>query len=506
MNPYRPASLPELPLLLWDTPPGLQLVLAQEGIAHRQVVEPHPLAFQGGKFVLFDSRCVSEATVRARLSSDHVAIDVDRFRGHGTIDPFTALIDSRAAYARWEVDGHELTERVSRHDKGVIRDQLIRRLRQVVTSEGGLWARLSPYPFPFRSAFNLRVDLDETGVEDYARFARARRRLEDCTTHFVSTKAYGDVPVVLQDLLRFDTQSHAHHHVIYRDPQANRRNLTRADKLLRESGFEPTGFAAPHGRWNSGLDRVIEDLGYIYSSDFQLGHDDFPFFPWRDENFSNVLQVPVHPICEGLFFEAGARTGRAVADHLIKVVRAKIKAGEPAFVYGHPERRLGRHPEILSAISEAIACEPLLWRVTLTEFALWWRWRNRRLWSVIARGDKCFEVQFDDWDPRHPLGLEIIRGRHVSTVSLTGPRTVIQLNHLAYEQREPRADLPRKRIISRPRSLKSAVRTAIDWETETPLEELSTNTLAACVKKSLRWWRSSQGVEGNQEARREAIQ
>ena len=42
----------------------------------------------------------------------------------------------------------------------------------------------------------------------------------DCTTHFVSTRAYGDVPGVLQDLSRFDTQSHGHYHVVYRDPDA----------------------------------------------------------------------------------------------------------------------------------------------------------------------------------------------------------------------------------------------------------------------------------------------
>ena len=73
---------------------------------------------------------------------------------------------------------------------------------------GGFWARLAPFPFPYRSAFNFRADLDEPVAEDYARFARARRPLADCCTHFVSTNAYGENPAVLQDLHRFDTQSH----------------------------------------------------------------------------------------------------------------------------------------------------------------------------------------------------------------------------------------------------------------------------------------------------------
>ena len=73
---------------------------------------------------------------------------------------------------------------------------------------------------------------------------------------------------------------------------------------------EPVGFAAPHGRWNAGLDAVLDELGYLYSSDFQLGYDDLPFFPWREDRFSSVLQVPIHPICEGLFLDAGVRSGR----------------------------------------------------------------------------------------------------------------------------------------------------------------------------------------------------
>ena len=39
----------------------------------------------------------------------------------------------------------------------------------------------------------------------------------------------------------------------------------------------------------------------------RLNYDDLPFFPWRGDRFSAVLQVPIHPICEGLFFDAGAR-------------------------------------------------------------------------------------------------------------------------------------------------------------------------------------------------------
>jgi hypothetical protein len=482
-------NLPPLPLLLWETPPGLELILRQEGIAHSRVRDPHPLAFRGGRFVLYDGRKISPAMVRATLSADHVPLDIDLLRQEERTDPFQALIDTKAAPATWCVGRWSLTERVSRVPKADLRRRLLHRLRKAIGGAGGLWARLAPFPFPYRSAFNFRADLDEPVVEDYLRFARARRPLADCCTHFVSTHAYGEEPAVLGDLLRFDTQSHGHYHVIYRDRESNRRNLERAHERLVEAGFRPSGFAAPHGRWNAGLDAVLADLGYLYSSDFQLGYDDLPFFPWRDGQFSSVLQIPIHPICEGLFLDAGARNGRLIADHLVAVVRAKMNAGEPAFVYGHPERRLGRFPEILEELDRATSGNSMLWRVTMTEFAEWWHWRDGRRWSILPRPDGRFEVQFEDWRPDFPLGLEIVRGEHVSTIPINGPKTSLRLEDLAYERRDSPARASAPMPAPRARSLRAAVRKAIDWETVTPLDDLPVNTIPARVKKGLRWWR-----------------
>jgi peptidoglycan/xylan/chitin deacetylase (PgdA/CDA1 family) len=496
VNEMFPAELPPLPLLLWQAPPGLELALAQEGIAFARVRDPHPLAFRVGRFVLFDGRRVAAAKVRATLGPSHVAIDLDALRDGGPFDPFEALVDTSAAPARWRVAGLDLCERVARFPKAAIRRRVLDRLRDAVTRAGGLWARLAAFPFPYRSAFNLRVDLDEPSPDDYARFARARRPLEDCTTHFVSTHAYGRDEPILADLRRHDTQSHGHYHVVYRDADSNRRNVERAHLLLSAAGIEPFGFAAPEGRWNLGLDRVLEELGYEYASEFHLSYDDRPFFPWRDGRFSRVLQVPVHPLCEGLFLEAGAADGRAVAEHLVSVVRGRIAAGEPAFVYGHPERRLGRHPEVVAALAEAVAGEPLLWRATLTDFARWWRWRSRRRWAVVPRGAGRFEVQFDDWDPAYPLALEVVRGGHVASLPVTGPRLPLRLDGLAYERCRIRFDPPAATPLRRPHGLKSAVRAALDWETVTPIDDLPEHTIAARLKKGLRRWRSRPGQEG----------
>jgi hypothetical protein len=339
--------------------------------------------------------------------------------------------------------------------------------------------------------FNLRVDLDEPVPEDYFRFALPRNLLSDCCTHFVSTHAYENAREVLDDLRDHDTQSHGHYHHVYREPEANHRNLERAGRVLRAAGFDPVGFAAPHGKWNSGLDDVLETLGYSYSSDFHIGYDDFPFFPWKGNRFSRVLQLPIHPICEGLFLDVGMHDSRVAAEYLCRVVEEKIEAGEPALVYGHPERRLGRMPEILIALHRLHDRHALVWRATMTELARWWKWRAGRKYMVLQRDGGRFEIQFEDWDPEYPLAMEIHRGPFVCSLPLFSSRTLVKVDELVYERRSEVQDplIRPPRIETRHPGLKAAVRIAIDWETVTPLQELTSSSFSGRVKKGLRWWK-----------------
>jgi hypothetical protein len=480
------------PLLLWRTPPGLELILSQEGVAFTKVRDPHPLSFRSGRFVLFDGRSAAVNELKGLLTPDQVAIDIDALRTGEPVDPFAALVDHHGARSLWTIEQGALRERVAQFPKAWLRSRIIAKLRTAIQSSGGAWVRLAPFPHPFRSAFSLRVDLDEPVPGDYHRFARARRPLAQCCTHFVSTHAYGWHGDVLDDLRRHDTQSHAHFHHVYRDPKANRHNVERADRILRSCGFAPQGFAAPHGRWRQALDDALEELGYLYSSDFQLGYDDFPFYPWKRDRFSRVLQVPVHPVCEGLFLDAGISDPAVIGDYIQHVIRSKIAAGEPAIVYGHPERRLGVMPEVLEAIAQTVRDQPLVWRATLTELARWWKWRGERRWLAIPRGERRLEIELDRWDGDYPLAIEIQRGRFRCLLPLTGPRMQLPLDDLAYERMsacESEPGLAPPVIDRRPLGLKGAVQAAIDWETVTPLDAIPRSSISNRVKRGLRWWK-----------------
>jgi hypothetical protein len=475
--------------LLWKTPPGLELILAQEGVAHRHIRDPHPFAFAAGRFVLFDSRTVSPSSLYRLLTAEHVPLDIEMLRRDEPVDPFAALVDDQTARLRFNISAGSLSERAGRFPKAWIRRRLIGKLRQAICAAAGVWVRLAPFPYPYRSAFSFRADLDEPRPEDYHRFARARGPLSDCCTHFVSTNAYTHHSSVLHDLRQHDTQSHAHFHHVYRDPAANRVNVERADRILRSMRFDPVGFAAPHGRWRKSLDDVLEDLGYLYSSDFQLGFDDFPFFPWKGDRFSRVLQIPVHPVCEGLFLEAGITSSELISAYLCEVIAAKLDAEELAVVYGHPERRLGRMPEVLTALARSVEQRPLVWRCTFTQLARWWRWRNEQGWLALPRADRRLEIQFDQWHGQYDLALEIQRGRFRCVLPVRGPRLSVPLGALAYERSfDAGIRLAPPTRERRAPSLKHAVCAAIDWETATPPDDIPPSSISNRLKRSLRRW------------------
>jgi hypothetical protein len=241
-------------------------------------------------------------------------------------------------------------------------------------------------------------------------------------------------------------------------------------------------FVAPGGRWNPGLGRAVASLGYGYGSEFQLGYDDVPFVP---HGADGVLQVPVHPVCEGLFLDAGVSDPTVIAAYYVRAVRARIAAGEPAFVYGHPERRLGRMPEVVEAIAREVADRPSVWKTTLTAFARWWHWRLAREWSVVRCGPSRYEVRFEDGDLAFGPQLEIVREDQVATFAVGGPRRTLSLDQARFEQRPGRANEP-PRAVRRAWSVRGAVRSAMDWEKVTPVDELPARTLPMRLKRSLR--------------------
>ena len=476
-----PSNLPLLPLVLDDVPWGLRQMLAQEGVP--TVSRDR----RGGRgcFLLYDSR---NGPCR-RPTPGQTTIDIDRLRVGFDTDPFEQWGDHRTSRFQWPLNGLEPSEEICQVDKRSLRRKLMARLRRIVERRGGVWLGISPYPFPYRSAFNLRIDYDQYDVEDFDRLQTSLGGHQDAVSHFVNGAAYESHGEALTRLCGLDVGSHAYRHHTYQTFEENLRNVERGIQVLEEARLRPVGFTAPHGRFNRSLLATLERLEIGHSSELATAYDELPFLPAG----SSVLQIPVHPICLGIMLEAAAPGSdqsavAAAIEHFRSAIQEKYAAREPIFLYGHPTGRLGRHPQLLESIFDEIEGLGDVWRVTMSKWAAWWRARSRVRLTVTRESDSLV-VDLEQNPSRFRIGLEYYRSRKVARLALDGSHLRISPEAIHYESRAEQSTFCPVRV-DRPHGLRGRVRRWIDWERETPIEEIVPTSLRNVAKRTLRTlWR-----------------
>ena len=476
-------SLPLLPLLLDRTPPGLRRALRQEGVPHAAWDD----APRAGRFVLFDG---GENSPPA-LVGGQAALDVREIGSAGG-DPCAELLDERSARCGWQLGPLLATEEVARANKREARRRLMRGLQTAVEAAGGVWLRLAPFPHPYRAAFNFRFDHDEYVPGDLATVLQAIAGHEGATTHYICASTHFGQPEAMSRLRGLDVGSHGWWHHTYRDSEDNWVNIRRGIDALTEAGLAPQGFAAPHGRWNRGLSAALDALGISHSSEFGFAYDDWPCEPAA----GGPLQLPIHPVCLGIALEAARRqsphlppqeAADALSEHFRRVIAGRHRAGEPVFLYGHPDGRLGRHPSVLRETLAAASALPDVWKTTHTQFAAWWRSRLLAQVTVERQGEELL-VAVANAPEDHTLALQCFRGDRLATVPLNRSTLRFQPAALAYEER-PDDDSPPGIPIHEIPGLRQRVRRLLDWERVTPVSELRGRTVRGWLKKSLRRWR-----------------
>jgi hypothetical protein len=495
--------LGDLPLMLADVPWSLRCALEQEGVPIADLQNG-----RDGRFVLFDSRRGAPI-----LTRDQIGIDIDHLRRGRTHDPFTALADEQAASYEWQIpwchlprtsfrgtvidrDGREyhptlsVRETVARVDRAAVRQRLLTDLRTLLEAAGGMWLRISPYPYPYRTAFNLRLDHDQYDAGDLEATLEAVEGHEHAVSHYVCAATHTGKADMLARLKGAHVGSHGWWHHTYREPSDNLSNVRRGIDSLRSWGFEPVGFAAPHGRFHRGLLTALDELDVTHSSEFSLAYDDVPFFPRQ----SNVLQIPIHPICLGLCLDAARRMpGRPISDdmaaelvvqHWLSLAAEKHRAGEPIFFYGHPDGRLGRFPHVLEQLLAAIDQLAAVWQTTLSTFEKWWRARSAVRLRVVQRND-CLEMVAEGLPPSYRCAIDYVRGREVATIELAQATTWLSSEALPWRQQGTARTIRSSRLKCST-GLRVGLHRYLDWEKVTPIDQISAQTWRGWAKRTLR--------------------
>ena len=222
------SELPLLPLVADGVPQGLLQTLAQAGVPVRQRTS----GGEEGRFVLFDSR----NGLAPSPGYGQITIDIDQFREPNEPDPFELLLNEETQLQQWDIAGWGVAEEVAKVDRRMVRQQILDGLRDAIEQAGGIWLCVSPYPFPYRSAFNLRIDHTQF---DAVHFHAALRALDDslpATTHFLSGEACESHADDLLRLHGLDVGSQGYRGEVYRTEEENLENVRKGVESLRAAG------------------------------------------------------------------------------------------------------------------------------------------------------------------------------------------------------------------------------------------------------------------------------
>lgn len=272
------------------------------------------------------------------------------------------------------------SERVSKVSKGNLRRIFVRIVKYLADYLKIPYCSL-PYGKENKSNFIFRIDTDFCQASQALDLYEMLEESGFKATWFVDTSDTKMVKDVYSQLGDHEVGLHCHRHKIFRDYKSNRANLTKGSDILREAGIDFRGFAAPYGEWNPMLDKVLQEMGFQYSSEFGLDYDNLPWYPLVDGERSSVLQIPIHPISMGRLIRSHYHT-EEIFHYYQRIIDRRVAENLPVIIYYHPHRdRL----DILHQIFQYVKQKKMV-NMTMGEYRDWW----------IERQDRSYLLDVDD--------------------------------------------------------------------------------------------------------------
>ena len=252
------------------------------------------------------------------------------------------------------------------------------------------------YPSGTENAFIFRIDTDFCSAEDAMNLYALCEKYTINATWFVDTQDEKMLSEVYSSFTQHEIALHCENHKVYKSYEENYNNILFAQNKLIKCGIAAKGFAAPFGEWNASLGKAIEYLDFEYSSEFTLDYDDLPFYPFFDNHFSSVLQIPIHPVSVGRLRRAHF-TDQEMVQYYKSIIDYNFSRNLPVILYHHPHhKKLNVWGEIFAYIKTKN-----FWNPTMHEFAKWWNIRSSHNFSytfsdgkISVNTDNAHDVDF----------------------------------------------------------------------------------------------------------------
>ncbi len=133
-----------------------------------------------------------------------------------------------------------------------------------------------------------------------------------------------------------DIQLHCYNHLFQPNAIKFRRDVLQGRNILEDLlSKKITGYSGPSGRYTLKNYKVLQDLGFLYTSDFSFAYD-FPLFSIPS---LSLVQLPIYPFSIGSSISAGWDP-KLYVKHMKEYVHLKFLQGQDVILYGHPENRI----------------------------------------------------------------------------------------------------------------------------------------------------------------------
>jgi len=227
------------------------------------------------------------------------------------------------------------------------------------------------YPNGNEKAFLFRVDTDFCSQNDAEDFYKICENHGINSTWFVDTESKKRLKN-FYSRLSAEVALHCKEHKIFKDYEKNYNNIKSGIADLQDAGIETKGFAAPFGEWNPALAKVLEAYDFEYSSEFTIDYDNLPFYPYYENRFSDVLQIPIHPVSLGRLRRSHFKQ-EEMLNYYELILQKKNSKFEPVIFYHHPHHR---NFSVFDKLFNHVSASDF-WNPTFHEFSEWWGRRNQ---------------------------------------------------------------------------------------------------------------------------------
>src|SRR3989344_2045513 len=280
-------------------------------------------------------------------------------------------------------------ENVSIVSKGNLRRLIVNCFYYLCSLKKIPYIHLWYYPNNYESVFCYRVDLDVFNRREIDNVIDVVKKNNVNLTWFLSVINNKDHFNGIKNLYKINQslQSHSYEHKVFSSLSNNYNNILKSNKFISKVACQPVGFASPFGHWNKSLGMALEKLNYKYSSEFSLGYDDMPYYPFLNNRESKVMQLPIYPICIGSL-AVRLYSKDKMKNYFYYLISMQYNKQMPLFLYDHPNGGIGAYPDVFDFVLKSIKKLDNVLITDMTHFFEWWKKREEKKFKAYFVGKK----------------------------------------------------------------------------------------------------------------------